>query len=453
MRLNETRRDVEIFGASPPGFFVGHEGYPDVRLGPLVPLEADFTSDAHLLDAPEEWYGTSLPRIVQYRSALVRTSFRAPVHARRYTALPLARVKAKMNPATRRLLETSQELAMAARPVDTETHLDRVRSTVQFDTHALPMGPSGTADRIRIVENTKVHPVVDKVVADVDLRAADAVFDYLYADARLDFTPIQRVFSAGLLGQARARKLVPTRWTVTAVDDIVGKRLVADLKQFPEIGEYQLFEATYLDNRFAVLLIPGPWAFEMMEVWAANSLWNQPVPGVTDLPRTAPRSPRQTTPAPGPELGPASFFTPASRSVPAPASRPARPARPQIVQDAEFHEGRTRYAGNVTGAYYAARVMVAAHLHHLRRQARAVVFREVSDGYLMPLGVWVIRESVREALAPARAPRAFDTLDAAFLQAVAPLQVPARAWFKASELLPYLKTQKTLDAYFHATKG
>ncbi|GAH60740.1 unnamed protein product, partial [marine sediment metagenome] len=77
-----------------------------------------------------------------------------------------------------KLLETSQELSMAARPVDTETKLPKMNLRMLMDNHALPMGPTGMAEKIRITENTKVHPKVDYCVADTDLKATEA--DYRY---------------------------------------------------------------------------------------------------------------------------------------------------------------------------------------------------------------------------------------------------------------------------------
>ena len=66
--LDKTRRNVELFGASPPGFFVGHFNYPNVYLGPLVPFqefELDLgVNDNYILDAPELWYGKKINEIV-----------------------------------------------------------------------------------------------------------------------------------------------------------------------------------------------------------------------------------------------------------------------------------------------------------------------------------------------------------------------------------------------------
>ncbi|MHA1732876.1 MAG: Nre family DNA repair protein [Promethearchaeota archaeon] len=378
--LNKTSRDVDLFGASPPGFFVGREGYPNVRVGPMIPVGGGFKDDPGVLDAPERWFGTSLERIVEYRSSLARSSFELNVKG--WTG---AREGRGLNLEARRLLDVSQELAMAARPVDVEAHLKTLKISVQFDNHAIPMGPSGLTDKIMIVENTRVHPVVDKVVSDVDLKAAEAVFSKLYMDAKLNVSQIQRVFSAGLLGEKRERKLVPTRWAITAVDDMIGRALVKKIKGHPQVDDFRVFGGEYLDNRFTVLVAPGPWSFEMMEVWAPNTVWNQPVQGVQE----------------------------AAPSV-------------QIQRDYEFERGRTRYASNVTGAYYAARLAVVEYLNRLRKQGRVVVFREVSGGYLVPLGVWVIRETTREML-EARKATTFDALGPAVEFGLRDLEVPARA--------------------------
>ncbi|GAF91650.1 unnamed protein product, partial [marine sediment metagenome] len=117
--IDKTQRNVEIFGASPPGFFVGHFSYPNVYLGPLVPYQEFETglniSDYHILDAPELWFGKKMVDVIRYRSSLVRSNFKTNVFIGRKNRKSTPSIK------NQRLLETSQELSMAARPVDTET--------------------------------------------------------------------------------------------------------------------------------------------------------------------------------------------------------------------------------------------------------------------------------------------------------------------------------------------
>ncbi|MFX0003500.1 MAG: hypothetical protein ACFE9C_05535 [Candidatus Hodarchaeota archaeon] len=400
--LDTKRKDVEIFGASPPGFFVGHFSYPNVYLGPLVPFQEFETgleiSDYHLLDAPELWFGKPMVDIIRYRSSLVRSNFKINVN--------IGRKSRKNTPSqkTQRFLQTSQELSMAARPVDTETKLQKMNIRMMMDNHALPMGPSGMTEKIEITENTKVHPQVDYCVSDTDLRASEAVSQYLYFKGNVPESTIERIFSAGLLGETEKRRIVPTRWTITAVDDIISKALIEEIKKFPEINDYQIFEASYLDNHFKILLFPGKFIYEMNEVWAPNTLWNISLDGRN------------------------------------------RDLKPQIMTDFEFYNGRKSYASNITGAYYAARKSVCEYLYKIKRQARVLIFREVSGGYVVPLGVWVIRETVNNAMFTSD-PIKLDNFNSAIKKMAEGFIVDYKYWKASSKIINYIKTQKTLDTF------
>jgi len=400
--LDKTLRNVDLFGPSPPGFFVGHFNYPNVYLGPLVPFQKfeidQKISDYHILDAPELWFGKSIVDVIGYRSSLVRNNFKINVNIgkrSRKNPLPMK---------TQKLLETSQELSMAARPVDTETKLPKMNLRMLMDNHALPMGPTGMTEKIRITENTKVHPKVDYCVADIDLKATEAISKYLYFKGRVPESTIKRVFSAGLLGEKDKRRIVPTRWSITAVDDIISKALIKEIKKFPEINDYRIFERTYLDNHFKILLFPGKFMYEMNEVWAPNTLWNISLSGnISSL-------------------------------------------KPQIMTDFEFYKGRKNYASNITGAYYAARKEVCEYLYRIGRQARILIFREVQGGYIVPLGVWVIRETVKNAM-ELKNPQILDNFDDSIKSMAEGFMVSYKYWKKSSKLINFVKNQRTIDNF------
>ncbi|TKJ25796.1 MAG: hypothetical protein CEE42_06505 [Promethearchaeota archaeon Loki_b31] len=400
--FDKTLRNVELSGPSPPGFFVGHFNYPNVYLGPLVPFQKfeidQKISDYHILDAPELWFGKSIVDVIGYRSSLVRNNFKINVNLGKRSRKNTIPMKAQ------KLLETSQELSMAARPVDTETKLPKMNLRMLLDNHALPMGPTGMAEKIRITENTKVHPKVDYCVADTDLKATEAVSKYLYFKGRVPESTIKRVFSAGLLGEKNKRRIVPTRWSITAVDDIISKALIKEIKKFPEINDYRIFERTYLDNHFKILLFPGKFTYEMNEVWAPNTLWNISLNGNI------------------------------------------RNLKPQIMTDFEFYKGRKNYASNITGAYYAARKEVCEYLYRIGRQARILIFREVQGGYIVPLGVWVIRETVKNAM-ELKNPQILDNFDDSIKNMAEGFMVSYKYWKKSSKLINFVKNQRTIDNF------
>ena len=386
-------KNADIFSASPPSFFVGHVGYPRVAIGPMVPHSLDSELDITRLDAPEKWLvpGVSsaqkaeLMDIVRFRSTLVRTIYKTPVKGPAFT--------------TDKILSLSQEIAMAEKPVGTEVNLEKVHVNVELDNHAPPTGPVGNISKLKITENPKVHQKVEYAVSDNDLKANEAITKYLYSDGHLAVTDITRILSAGLLGVKKDRKLVPTRWSITATDDMVSKHLIHRIKMYPELGEFYLHEAEYLGNNFYIILVPRPWVYEMMESWSPHSIWR-------------------------------SFDTEKTYV---------------IVQDHELSNGRKKYASNITGAYYAARLGVCEYLERVRRQAAVMIIREVNEQYLMPLGVWVIRQAVRDAMS--NKPSKHSSLKEIFIYLNKKLQVPLKFWLKKSKLLPYIRKQRTLHDF------
>ncbi|NHI94588.1 MAG: hypothetical protein EAX96_19005 [Candidatus Lokiarchaeota archaeon] len=370
----------ELYGSSPPSIFVGHNFYPNVLVGPMVPPTLGQGPEITLLDEPDFWYGKPINELIGLRTSLIRTAFRSNV--RELTSS--------------KLMELSQEIIMAHVPVDTEVKLEKEpQIRMLYDPHSPPLGPTARLDKLRITSNPKVDPKVDKVVDDSDLKSTLAL-DYLYEN-NFTVTNLNRLLSAGLLGVKKNRKLVPTRWSITAVDDTISKNIIREIKYFQEISKYLVFQNKYLDNNFVIILIPREWSFENTEAWFSKSAFN-----------------------------------PSNKHI--------------MAQDHELYDGRKNYASNVTGAYYAARLAVTEYLKSIKRQSACVIFREVSGGYIAPLGVWVIRETVRKAFE--RSPKEFETLNDALKEASRYLKIPMKQWINKSKLIKYLKKQKRLVDYF-----
>ena len=77
-----------------------------------------------------------------------------------------------------------------------------------------------------------------------------------------------------------------------------------------------------------------------------------------------------------------------------------------------------------------------------RRKAAVIAFREVGKGYAIPLGVWQVRENIRQALK--NPSKEFSSLEAALRFIHAHLTIPMRYYHQKSPLLK----QKTLDVFF-----
>ncbi len=367
----------DVAGFSPPSVFIGRIGYPHVYAGPLVPPVDEDTS---IFDMPERWFGRTMDEIVGFRSLLVRGKYR--VHVQKFEEAG-------------KIIEQTRELALAENCVDMELNLTKKpRGSIFMDDEVQPFGPSAPIRDLHL-GNAKFEHRVEKAYRDTDLKAGDAVKE-LYGKG-VFVTKIQRAFSVGAFGLEKSRKLVPTRWSITAVDDIIGKDLLQEVKTFPEINEYRVYESVYLDNVFEILMIPAQWSYESMEAWFPGTTWN----------------PNGTSTA--------------------------------IFSDWEGNNGRTTYAA-IGGCYYSARLAVCELLLKERRQATVVVLREARPGYIMPVGVWQVRENVRNAMR--QTPFRFNTLDESLKFIGSRFEIPLKRWIHQSELLKRALFQRRISDFF-----
>jgi hypothetical protein len=228
---------------------------------------------------------------------------------------------------------------------------------------------------------------VDRVVYDTDLRAEEGVLS-LYR-AGVPQRQIVRLLSVGLLGTKRGRRLVPTEWSITAVDDIIGNHLRRAILDNPPINEYRVFGFKALGNNVQYLLLPSAWMYEALEGWL-------------------------TTP------------------------------RPTVLEDYELSWGRKTYPENVVGAYHAARLPALEYLHQIGRQAGVIAFLEVSKEWV-PLGVWRFREIGREAFKQ----RPFRTGDMreALEELGRRLTLPLKEWLRPCKLVKFHQEQRRLEEF------
>lgn len=100
-------------------------------------------------------------------------------------------------------------------------------------------------------------------MGDTDLKAVKGVTK-LYSE-EINQRHITRILSAGLVGQEKKRRLVPTTWSITAVDDILGRSLWKKVLRKPWINYCYLFGHKALGNNVQILMYPSAWMFEVLE--------------------------------------------------------------------------------------------------------------------------------------------------------------------------------------------
>ncbi|MEM1994807.1 MAG: Nre family DNA repair protein [Nitrososphaerales archaeon] len=368
----------QLAGSTPPAAFVGRLGYPKVYVGPLIP---HFYGDTVLLDTPEWWLGRGIEEIVSFRYNLIRGK---------------SRVDVKAASTGHRLLDTLQELALSTRSVDAEAVFEKKPTKMLILSDITqPFGPSAPLRSFKAADSS-VDKRIEKAYYDKDLKAAEAVAD-LYRKGVM-VTRIQRAFSLGMFGEGKRRRLVPTRWSITAVDSIISELLVKEVRNKPTVDKYLVYYLKNIGNLYIAVLMPKTWSFEWIEAWFPGTPWN-----------------------------------------PEGAS-----SKPALMGDYEGYWGRKTYPA-IGGCYYSTRLAVAEALNRYGRQATALVLREIYPEYILPVGVWNVRESVRAAFKSKSL--IFDTLEDVLKFVKGLLKVPLRSWIEHSVILREALHQKSMKDY------
>ena len=358
-------RSDSISGSSPPSVFVGSYGYPKVGVGPMVP---PIHGDTTLLDSPELWLGKTLEDIVNFRLSLVRGI-----------------EKLSIQNTQGRFIENLHEVAMSSHSIDTDLQFHKTTLPVTtIDGESAPFGPVGDIKSAKFF-GTRSDKSIERVYYDHDLKAQDAVLT-LY-NKGVDISKIQKCFSIGMLG--KKRKLVPTKWSITATDDIISKSLVSEILEFDLIDSCRIFSHDHLGNMFSVILFPHRWLFEMQEAWHDEN-----------------------------KVG-FGFDSEDARGIDHPPA--------------------------IAGAYFAAKLGVAEYLVQKKLQAAVLVLREIRPEYAVPVGVWQIREAIRAAMKkePYIAGNFIDGVNFASKR----MSIGKSEWLSRGRLLKMLK-QKSISEFF-----
>jgi len=360
MHFKTQEYSEKVSGSSPPSVFIGRFGYPKVAVGPLL---ADGRGDTAILDSQEEWIPASrtAEEIVGFRMQLIRAK---------------QEVKVNTSPAEERIVSLLQEIALSKESADVEAEFRKKPQGRFFHEEVQPYGPSAALKRLE-VGNSRFNPQLEKAHYDTDLKAKDAVIS-LYEKGVL-FSAIQKAFSTGAFGLEKNRKLVPTRWSITAVDSAISEHLLNEVKVYNPIEVYRVYDFASLNNRFVVLTLPTSWKYEWIEAFYPNIV--------------------------GDKL--------------------------EVFGDHERFERKTEYSP-VGGCYYSARLAVAEKLREEKRQAGVIILREAYPGYI-PLGVWNVRENTRAAMRSGC--RAFESFNDAISHASSLLRLSLGTWLQHSALL------------------
>ncbi|MBU0470949.1 MAG: hypothetical protein KKA62_03455 [Nanoarchaeota archaeon] len=387
-QLQLNKEFKEDFLGSSPAPFIGRFGYPNVNIGVLSP---QFSGDTSYYDSPKLWSRSSfkIGQIASLRYGLVNSRSSANVKE----------VLKGDSSKGGRFLEIVKEVGLAKNSADLEINLKKKpQLQLKPEKEVIPFGPQAEIRKARITSNTKVDSRVERVVSDTDLKSGAALIS-LYKKG-FEESSLNKLLSVGNLGIGKDRKLVPTRWSITAVDDTIGKQLIKEIKDF-QSGEYQAYFGGEWGNYYLLLFFPEVWSYELFETYLGYKInpWSKE----------------------------GHFYS----------------------TDYEDYGGRKNYAEETAGGYYTVRLAALEKMKELKRQGSVLALRFITTEYNVPLGVWVTREAARKSLQG----RAITFSDEKLMLQYARLLILKKFGFeldqllKESKLLKNKKQQKKLSEF------
>ncbi len=370
---------------SPPSVFIGSKlKYPLVNVGILSPIERD--EDAWVYDDAKYWAkeNFSINEVVRLRDSLLNSRFQSKVQDSR---------------SNNKFVSLAQEIAMASKPVDVEIELKSgVNLGRKKDRVVTPIGMRAPLKKARITENVKIDRKIDKVIND-EIKSTEGI-SYLYKNHFSEYV-LSKILSVGVLGLKKDKKLVPTRWSITATDDTIGKELLKRIRDYKWIENYELFFGSFMGNHYLIMFFPSVFSYELFELYFPGSSWNP----TKDM---------------------------------------------KASTDFEGFKGRKDYASNTVGGYYAARLPILEYLDKIKRQASVLAIRLETPSYWAALGVWVVRESVRKAMAGKKLD--FDSLEELIESSrkvgMIKYGFDNKKILNKSKLLEQIRTQRSLQDWF-----
>lgn len=313
---------TNFLGITPPDIFVGRFNYPNVYSGILAPVSQEEINP----NSPEDWFSNKLKieDIVKLRASMIYSRFPTDIRPARQS----------------KLVDVMKEVSMSKKSVSMEFILKKKPTQrLWLNKFSNPLANPALLEKAVPQENISVEKKVESITSDCEVKLTEAIMELF--DYKTKTSEIIRLMSSGLLGLKTQRKLVPSRWSTTAVDSLISQNLINNLKHSPWINDIMVFSSEYLGNHYEFILLPTAWSFEVIEMdeRMPNKFWH----------------------------------------------------------DYEGFWTRTNYAKSVTGAYYSNRLAVSQYLNNLKRQASVIVLRHIKRSYYVHLGVGILREASKDA--------------------------------------------------------
>jgi len=218
------------------------------------------------------------------------------------------------------------------------------------------MGSKNELTKINPNENTKTSNKIEKYTAN-DIKSKEAIIS-LY-EKGVNESQIQNLLALGSFGINFNKKLVPTKWAISAFDQTIEKHLYKKIIKYNPINNYEIYTSYDKGNTFIIILIPDTFSAEIVEAFDSTSQNSKFSEGLGIVSK--------------------------KNSL-------------TIERDFVNFENKLKKSEPETaGGFWATKMPIQEYLLSRKKQASFISIR-IIENYDIPLGVIFVREKVRDAM-------------------------------------------------------
>lgn len=245
------------------------------------------------------------------------------------------------------------------------------------------MGSKNELESLEATQNTQTSKQIEKY-SEGDTKAREAIIN-LYKQGKNEHQIIH-LLALGVFGIQINKKLVPSRWAITAYDQTIEKHLHKEIIKYNSINKFEVYYYKNKSDTHVNILLPDSYHGEHFEDWEG-------------------------------QIKPDYFNNNNKLSTSEP---------------------------NNAGGYFATKIALHEHLQKRKKQAAAIMIRVIRN-YDVPLGVVFVRECVRESFKN----KIFETTDFKELQEFVKRKFPIHyPHLINSKVLLEQRKQKKLNQFF-----
>lgn len=297
------------------GLIVGEKGYPNLNLIPLnnEDKKSSFFNEKNLVKK-------------EYNEIL-------KLKVKNIAGIKNLQIKERDD----KILNQVRDVLASKKVVDYESFYEKEIRINDFHMDKL-IGLGGNKNKLEKISsgNIPIHRDFEKVLNE-DIKTKNKVID-LYKKG-FNESQIINLLTLGSFGLNFNKKLVPSRWGITAYDTIISNYLFDEITKNNIINKNLYFKSEDKGNTFHIFLFPKKHTFENIEVIKTKY-------GV------------------------------------------------KVIND--YYANNKSIQPKTAGGFFATRLSCLEFLNRIKKQASVIVIREI-DNYEIPLGVIFVRETVREA--------------------------------------------------------